>query len=252
MVNGIDIFRSYFKDYSGQYILIGGAACDISFGQNDVGFRATRDLDVVLIVEALTKEFGEMFWKFIQDGKYQNRAKSNGQPQFYRFEKPKEAGFPTMIELFSRSEWVLESTSHLVPVHIDDTVSSLSAILLDDAYYEVLLKGREVIEGISVLKPAWLVPFKAKAWLDLSQKKERGEHIDSRDIKKHKNDILRITSELILEPCVLPDRVRYDMVEFCNRLIVTDDELKNLKLKGIHEADIKRVLMETYKLDLES
>lgn len=39
-----------------------------------MNFRATRDLDMVLIVEALTPEFGEKFWKFIVDGKYRNKA----------------------------------------------------------------------------------------------------------------------------------------------------------------------------------
>lgn len=62
--------------------------------------------------------------------------------------------------------------------------------MLNDAYYELLLEGRSVIDGISVLKLTWLIVFKAKAWLDLQSRLERGEHIDSRDIKKHRNDIL--------------------------------------------------------------
>ena len=31
MVKGLDRFRDYFRDFTDQYILIGGAACDISF-----------------------------------------------------------------------------------------------------------------------------------------------------------------------------------------------------------------------------
>ena len=73
MVKGLDTFRNYFADYEEQYVLIGGAACDIIFESNDATFRATRDLDMVLIVEALTPEFGERFWKFIQNGRYRNR-----------------------------------------------------------------------------------------------------------------------------------------------------------------------------------
>ena len=34
MVKGIDVFRDYFMDYPDQYVLIGGAACDISFASN--------------------------------------------------------------------------------------------------------------------------------------------------------------------------------------------------------------------------
>jgi hypothetical protein len=150
MVKGIDIFREYFSEYTDQYVLIGGAACDISFGDSNMDFRATRDLDVVLIVEAQTKEFGQRFWDFIREGEYENRAKSSGEPQFYRFDKPEKPGYPSMIELFSRSNWMIEQDAVLTPIHIDDSVSSLSAILLNDEYYELLLAGRNVIEGISV------------------------------------------------------------------------------------------------------
>ena len=101
MVKGLDTFQKYFKDYEEQYVLIGGAACDILFESNEVNFRATRDLDMVLIIEALTPEFGEKFWKFIVDGKYRNKATNGSNPQFYRFDKPEEDKFPKMIELLN-------------------------------------------------------------------------------------------------------------------------------------------------------
>lgn len=78
MVKGLDTFKKYFKEFEEQYVLIGGAACDILFESNDVSFRATRDLDMVLIVEGLTYEFGEKLWEFIQDGGYRNKASSGG------------------------------------------------------------------------------------------------------------------------------------------------------------------------------
>ena len=57
MVKGLDTFRKYFADYESQYVLIGGVACDILFESNEVNFRATIDLVMVLIVEALTAVF---------------------------------------------------------------------------------------------------------------------------------------------------------------------------------------------------
>jgi hypothetical protein len=248
MVKGIEIFREYFSEYTDQYVLIGGVACDISFKDSDLDFRATRDLDVVLLVEAQTKEFGQRFWDFIKEGKYRNRAKSNGEPQFYRFDKPEVPGYPSMIELFSRSSWMIEQDAVLTPVHIDDSVSSLSAILLNDEYYELLLAGKDVIDGLSILKPTWLVPFKAKAWLDLNEKLEHGAHVDSRDIKKHRNDIIRITTELVLESCELSDAVKKDMSSFVEKLRITDAELKNLHITDIHETDIIQVLKSAYHL----
>lgn len=248
MVKGLDKFRDYFSDYTDQYVLIGGTACEVSFRKYDLDFRATRDLDIVLIVEAQTKEFGEKIWEFIKAGKYINRSKSNGKPQFYRFEKPQEPGYPLMLELFARAEWILPEDAVLVPVHIDDSVSSLSAILLDDAYYETLLKGRAVVDGVSVLSPVGLIPFKAKAWLDLSEKLNQGLHVDSRDIKKHKNDILRIITEWNFEPIDLISAVKEDMKKFIEELRVSDAELKNLKITGVHETNIKQRLMEVYNV----
>ena len=246
MVKGIERFRDYFQDFTDEYVLIGGAACDISFKNNNADFRATKDLDIVLIVEALTSGFGERFWKFIQDGGYQNRARSSGKPQFYRFDKPMQAGFPAMIELFARTEYILKEDFGITPLHIDDSVSSLSAILLNEAYYKALLQGREVIDGISVLPHSMLIPFKAKAWLDLSERDRRGEHVDSRALKKHRNDIIRMASELLLERCELPDEVRNDMRTFIDAMNVTDQEIKNLKLYGVKAEDIQRLLVDTY------
>lgn len=246
MVKGIERFREYFRDFTDQYVLIGGAACDISFESNNAYFRATRDLDVVLIVEALTREFGQRFWNFIRDGGYQNRAKSSGTPQFYRFDKPLQESFPSMIELFARTDYILESDGELTPIHIDDSVSSLSAILLNDTYYQALLQGRDVIDGFSVLQHSYLIPFKAKAWLDLKARSQRGEHVDSRDMKKHRNDIIRLAGELVLERCDLPDEVRDDMEKFISVMDITDQEIKNLKLRGVRAEDIKQLLADTY------
>lgn len=248
MVKGIEVFRDYFTEYKDQYVLIGGAACDISFHENEMDFRATKDLDVVLVVEALTEEFASKFWIFIQDGKYRNKARSNGKPQFYRFDKPEVAEYPAMIELFSRAEWELKPESVLTPIHIDDSISSLSAILLNDNYYKLLLEGRTVIDGVSLLKPTWLILFKAKAWLDLNEKIAQGVHVDSRDIKKHRNDIIRMASEMVLEKCSLTNEVRTDMLKFIENFHITEAELKNLRIAGVHETDIIKILEQTFNL----
>ena len=49
MVKGIDIFRGFFKDFTDNYILIGGAACDEQMTDAGLSFRATKDLDIILV-----------------------------------------------------------------------------------------------------------------------------------------------------------------------------------------------------------
>ena len=195
MAAGIEIFRDYFKDYNDQYVVIGGMACDLLLSDAGLDFnRITKDIDMVLIVEAMTEEFAEAFWKFIDNGGYKARQRSSGKHEFYRFIDPTEAGYPSMIELFARPEKniSLNYKGDLIPLHISDELSSLSAILLNEAYYEFLLSGRTLAGNVSVLDAPHLVPMKMKAWLDLNERKERSEHVNSRDIKKHRQDVFRL------------------------------------------------------------
>ena len=43
MVKGLDTFQKYFADYEEQYVLIGGAACDILFESNEVMLMYARE-----------------------------------------------------------------------------------------------------------------------------------------------------------------------------------------------------------------
>ena len=247
MVKGIDTFRRYFTEYEEQYVLIGGAACDIVFESNDTAFRATRDLDMVLIVEALTPEFGEKFWEFIQDGGYRNKSTNGQKPQFYRFDKPEDDAYPKMIELFCRSNFELREMTGITPIHIDDEVSSLSAILLNDDYYRILLEGKVVRNGLSVLRPEYLILFKAKAFLDLKQRKDRGEAVDSKNISKHKKDILRIAAELVLERTgELPEAVETDIRAFIDLLAQDPFDSNSLKAYGLSNDEVVEVLHRVF------
>ena len=58
MVTGIERWKEYFNDYKDRYVLIGGAACNLLEEELDMNPRATKDLDLVLVVEALIPDFG--------------------------------------------------------------------------------------------------------------------------------------------------------------------------------------------------
>ena len=70
MVEGIDSFRDKFRDYTDCYTVIGGAACDIFMSEAEIAFRATKDIDMILILEDKKAEFAKAFWKYIRDGGY--------------------------------------------------------------------------------------------------------------------------------------------------------------------------------------
>ena len=170
MVKGIETFRDWFRGYEEQYAIIGGTACDLLMTQEGLDFRATKDIDLVLIVEAVNAQFAMRFWEYVVAGGYEHRNKSTGDPQFYRFTNPQARDFPVMIELFARKPEAihLPDNAVLTPLPMNEEISSLSAILLNDEYYEFLKQGRIRISGVTVLDAPYLIPFKAKAWIDLS------------------------------------------------------------------------------------
>ena len=51
MVPGLDSFREKFKNYTDYYTIIGGTACDILPQRQTCCSRATKDIDMILIME---------------------------------------------------------------------------------------------------------------------------------------------------------------------------------------------------------
>lgn len=154
-----------------------------------------------------------------------------------------------MIEIFSRIENAFQSEDigPCIPLPLGDEISSLSAILLNEDYYSMLLKEKNIVSGITVLSPVCLILFKAKAWLDLQERKTQGIHIDEKDIRKHKNDIMRLTSLLTGEErCELPEIVRLDMSLFIEKLSLEPVNLKSLNLPGVTFEDVLSVLKRIY------
>ena len=251
MVRGVDRFREYFKAHSDKYILIGGTACDIAMGQMGIDFRATKDLDIVLVVEAVDAAFGNLFWEFVREGRYQNKQKSTGKSLFYRFYGPADETFPYMLELFAREPDILALSpgSHLTPIPIDEEASSLSAILLDDNYYEFIVAGKSLADGLPLILQEYLIPLKAKAHLDLQQRKEAGGRVDSKDLKKHKNDVFRLYQTLSMDMRIqLPETIAADILRFLDDIGQNPPDLKNLGIKNTPVDVVLQNLKTIYNL----
>ena len=176
--------------------------------------------------------------------------KKEGVPQFYRFSHPITNQYPAMIELFTRKLDAIQlpEDAVLTPLPMDEDISSLSAILLDDDYYEFLKQGKVTVDGVTVLDAAYLIPFKAKAWMDLADRKAAGEHVDSKNIKKHKNDVFRLTE--LIDPTakvVAPQGVYADIQEFVQRMKNENVDIKQLGLVGRTKEKILEELKAMYE-----
>ena len=131
----------------------------------------------------------EHFRDYIRQGGYTQKLKSSGKARAYRFEQPSDLQFPHMIELFARKPEAFERKDFrgdARPLPVDDPeVSSLSAILLDEEYFQFLRTGVIDIDGVPLIAASHLIVLKAQAWMNLRARNAAGAHVDSTQMKKH-------------------------------------------------------------------
>jgi hypothetical protein len=181
----------------------------------------------VICVEVVDAAFATRFQEFLDAGGYEKRLTAEGERKFYRFDKPADPAFPSMIELFARPGAALEmpGEQRYARLKVEEAVANLSALLLDRDYYQALLNHRRTIDGVTILTEDLLIPFKAKAFLDLSERKAAGERIDRNDVRKHRNDVFRLLQLMPAERRVeLPDTIRADLEQFI--AAIADDDIK--------------------------
>lgn len=249
---GLEIFKSHFAPYADCYVLIGGTACMLVREEVGLDFRATKDLDIVLSIEALNKNFAKSFWDFVKNGKYKFRQQSTGKKLFYRFHTPGHPDYPKMLELFSRKPDAIALTknSELTPIPIDEEISSLSAILLDEEYYPFIHAGKRTIDGLPILSPEHLIPLKARAYLNLSAQLNKGKHVDRKNVRKHKKDIVLLYQLLTRNTRVhAPDPIKHDMCQFLIDFKEHPVDLKALGLKHTQLEDVIADLNHIYNLN---
>ncbi len=251
MVAGIDKFREHFADYDKHYAIIGGAACDLLFTAAGLDFRATKDIDMVLCVEVVDASFGKALKAFLDAGGYQARERSDGAKEYYRFHKPTNAAYPFMIEVFARKPGTVQVPEDvtLTRISVEDDMVSLSAILLEDGYYEALQAAKQKIDGVTIIDQTILIPFKARAFLDLSDRAKVVEKIDSKNIKKHRNDVFRLVQLLSRDVSVdVSETTRKDLLRFLEMEAVDPVDLKALGVPLDRDEAIA-ILRSTYTLN---
>ncbi len=217
-MEGLDKFKEAFEAYADNYVIIGGTACDFTMTGTVVRPRATHDIDMIVVVENMTAKYGERFWQFVREAGYrpEKRRTAEGEKvryELYRFLDGKP-GYPEMIELLSRHPDILGEPKGLLiePLPFDGEVSSLSAIIMDDDLYQFTIEHSTLTDGIRHADAPALVALKARAYLNLTKEKADGHHVNTKDIKKHRSDVLKntyiIEDEEILAPASIVETVQ--------------------------------------------
>ena len=87
--------------------------------------------------------------------------------------------------------------------------------------------------------------------MDLKERKERVNHVDSRDIKKHKNDIIRLSMLLAPDNKIeVPDMIKNDLSQFIQNKDKEDINLKQLGILSIDKKDFMLLLSKIYGLSV--
>jgi hypothetical protein len=258
MVNGLELFRDAFAGFKDCYTLIGGAACDLWMGEQGLEFRATRDLDIVLAFDGQRPDFVAHLWAFVKAGGYAGYQAGETPSNFYRFQKPSATGYPYTLEICAKRPLDTPPDLNVMRIPAGEDVSSLSAILLDSEYYELVRRNAVTLQGVPAVTGACLMPLKAKACLNLSERKAAGAHVDQKDIDKHRNDVFRLL--LAVSPAdriELAATIREDMGRFIERLTSDSpvwnnirDSLKSNGLTLLPPSEMIRAFREFHGLPL--
>lgn len=100
---------------------------------------------------------------------------------------------------------------------------------------------------MSVLRPEYLILFKAKAYLDLFNRRNNGEKVDSSNISKHKNDVLRIVTALTLNRVdKLSSSIKTDIDDFISTLFSYPFDYNLLKERNLKNEEVIDKLKSIY------
>lgn len=234
MIHGLNHFKARFSTFSENFILVGGVAAHLQLEEAGAArVRPTKDLDIVLMMKP-SEDFLKSLKLYISEGEYEIQKGDNDHATFYRFQKPKKAEFPLMIELFATADknFELFDKQHIIPISTPKEVESLSAILLDDEYFELIQSYAVLKDGINLINERALIPFKAKAYLEIKERKE-----DSKHWKKHRGDIINLTVMFLTEDSKveLKGKVRAHFEQFMSQFRA---ELTPEIVRGACEQDI--------------
>lgn len=215
-------FRETFRRFTDNFVIIGGTACDEVLSDTDMSPRVTLDIDIIVIVENMTAEFAKTFWAFIAEGKYRPgvRKDKEGNPRYVLYSFDNGApGFPVKIELLSHHNDAFINASHIEPLPIDGEVSSLSTIILDEPYYNLTINNSFVSDGLRFAASEALMALKMKAYLNLMAERESGRKVNTKDILKHRNDVLKLAATATLgDPIKVDPAVVSSILEFQRKI----------------------------------
>lgn len=234
MVKGLETFRKAMQPYKEHFVIIGGTACDIRLTGTSMIPRATDDIDIIVVIDRLTDDFVKAIWQFVKDGDYKpgKRTSKQGQSVYalYRFIlQDNSLDHPKKIEILSRHSDLLGEPSgfHIEPIP-DDEHHSLSAIIIDDDFYDFTIHQANEENGLMVANNLALIVLKMNAYLNLLAERAARHQVNSDDINKHRSDVLKLVAAGIYkEPIKVKPKFISVLKEFLSEVLQHKQSLKD-------------------------
>ena len=103
------------------------------------------------------------------------------------------------------------------------------------------------MDGFSLIELETVILFKIKAWLDMKERKESGEDIDTKNIRKHKNDVFRLLANVSPTNRIESSRdIRNDVIQFIKQAKEDKPDLKNLGIRGTSLYEMLEILGDIF------
>ena len=104
--HGFDHFCEFLKGLESHYVIIGGGAAALLMDDAGLQFRATKDIDLVVL--SRSAELNAKIISYVEKGQYKVNEATSKTPKYYRFKAPENKDCPAMIEIFARNEFNLK------------------------------------------------------------------------------------------------------------------------------------------------
>lgn len=112
------------------------------------------------------------------------------------------------------------------------------------------MAGRRSIGGLTVVGAEHLIPLKARAYLDLAKRRERGEDVKANDVKTYRNDVLRLLQIVTPQPMAgVPEALRDDVRALVRALDLARADLVNLGVGFKDPSEVVQLLGIVYSLE---
>jgi hypothetical protein len=124
--------------------------------------------------------------------------------------------------------------------------------MLDDDYYHLTVQNSEIVDGLRVASPLALIGLKERAFLNMLSDREQGKKVNTRDITKHRNDVLKLAAIITPGPYSCSEGIfvtNRDYVEHIRTMLPSQALRDALGIGDEEVADLVETLDKLFRVE---